>query len=576
MANDNATNSKTYRLFASGDTMLSRRFPSQVYLNGPQWPLQQLSDLIQGADIAMTNLECVIATRGTFWNKQEHKPFYYRAPPVVLDVLTAAGFDVVTSANNHAMDFGPDALMEHLELLETAGIAAVGSGRNVTAATQPKYIRTGDMTLAIFGMTTYNAPIAAHENRPGVLWLDNNAKVLQVLGPAIVEARHHADLVVFSPHWGGNWTEGPSADRVELAHKLIDLGVDAIMGHSAHQLHGVEVYKGHPIVYDMGNFLWDLKEFKKRTQLTAGFVFEFNHTGFTRLVIHPLQMQFVHTVHAEGAVLTKIQAMMIRMSKALNPAVEFQHDGDALVLQLQPSHRGQENITPPGKIYVAGQTRSLPDQLRMKPSNVVYGAIPEWVNKHQSIRLTQGVEFLGARMVEAAHRDAGFTAEIVLKVSGPLNAWLAEIKGVERHGDDQFTWYYPVAYGNWPPESWRENDIGADLIFVRPPQLKGGTYDISWRLVNPVSGEVTSPVGAADGHADGFIPIGEIWMGSLGIPREAAGVSWSGVLDFFQTVLKTLNLTKPRIMLLARLSVLALILVLVYIMIKVWRRRTLV
>ena len=113
---------KTYQLFASGDTMLSCDFPSQVYLNGPQWPLQELKHLIKNSDIALTNLECVIATQGKFWDKREHKPFYYRAPPVVLDVLVDAGFDVVITANNHSMDFGPDALMEQIELLELASL----------------------------------------------------------------------------------------------------------------------------------------------------------------------------------------------------------------------------------------------------------------------------------------------------------------------------------------------------------------------------------------------------------------------------------------------------------------------
>jgi len=285
-------------------------------------------------------------------------------------------------------------------------------------------------------------------------------------------------------------------------------------------------------------------------------------------------MQFAHTVPATGDMLLNIQALMIRLSKELNPAVEFQHEGDALVLSLQPPQSSLENKTPPGKVYMAGHTRSLPDELRMKRSNVVYGAIPDWVNRDQSIALTHGVEFLGARTVEAAHRDGGFIAEIVLKVSGPLNGWSAVINGVERSGNDQFTWYYPVANGNWPPESWRENDIGADLILVRPPRLKGGTYDLYWRLVNPATGEATSPVDADEVRANGFIPIGEIWMGSLGIPREAAGVSWSGDLDFFQSVLKTLNLTRQRIILLTRFGVLALIIAAVVITIKSWRRRS--
>lgn len=249
-ATPDAASGKTYRLFASGDTMLGRRFPALVYEKGPVWPLQQLSDLIKHADIAMTNLECVIATRGTFWDKGEEAPYHFRAPPRMLDVLTEAGFDVVMTSNNHSMDFGPEALLEELELLDAVNIMAVGSGRNAEAAAKPKYIKVGDRVMAIIGLTTYNSHIAAQKDRAGALWANDDKQILDILGPAITEARHHADLVIFSPHWGGNWTEHPTPQRVELAHKLIDLGVDAILGHSAHQLHGIEIYKNKPIVYD--------------------------------------------------------------------------------------------------------------------------------------------------------------------------------------------------------------------------------------------------------------------------------------------------------------------------------------
>jgi len=569
---DTSTN-KSYRLFASGDTMLSRRLPSLVYQLGPQYPLRSLDYLIKDADIAMTNLECVIATQGSFWDKQENKPFYYRAPPIMLDVLTEAGIDVVSTSNNHAMDFGPDALLEERELLEMANIAAIGSGRNIDEAAQPVYIKTGDIIVAFLGITTYNEPIAARPDRAGVFWADNNNDILKILGPVIAEARRHADLVVFTPHWGGNWTDGPTESRVQLAHTLIDLGVDAIMGHSAHQLHGVEIYNGHPIVYDMGNFLWELQQYKNRTRYTAGFVFDFDHTGFTKLTIYPMEMQFGRTIPAEGDTLQYIQLLMTDMSKKINPAIEFQQDGDALVLELHPSSRPVENKTSPEILHMAGQTRSLPDILRFKKSNIVYDAAPEWTTGQQPIKLSHGVEIIGSRVVEAVHRDGGFYAEVVLQVSRPLPGWYAEIKGVERHGRDEFIWQHPVANGDWPPESWQNNQIGADLIMVRPPQLQGGTYDLYWRLVNPAVGETTTAAETDKGLIDGFIPIGEIWAGSAGILRTAAGVSWSGDLDAMQSFLQRFDLTKDRIMLFGGAGIVVLSLAIIPGAMMLWRRR---
>jgi poly-gamma-glutamate capsule biosynthesis protein CapA/YwtB (metallophosphatase superfamily) len=562
-----------YRLFAGGDTLLARNLPDLVLEHGPAAPLGALAPLIAGADIALTNLECVIAARGRFWEKGESSPYYYRAPPFMLEVLTAAGFDVIMAANNHAMDFGPEALLEQLELLAAAGIAAIGAGRDAQEAAAPRYIQVGDLVLAVIGLTTYNSPIAARADRAGVHWTDNPGQIRRALAAAVAEARAHADIVVFSPHWGGNWTEGPSPERVELAHDLIDLGVDAILGHSAHQFHGVEIYRGRPIVYDMGNLLWDTRG-SRRSPWSAAFVLDFDHSGFTRLSIHPLLLQPGRTVPATGADFERVRDTMLRLSAALDPAATFETTAQGLSIALDPAPRREPATrSPPPRLYAAGRVR-LPDEARARRSNVVLDAPPDWARAQDPIRLTRGVEFLGARVPESVRGGSGFAAAVALRAGGPLGSgWQGMIRGVRRGGGDEFHWAHPVADGSWPPADWRPGETGLDLTLVRPPRITGGTYDLYWRLEHAATGEVLRPAAASAGSHDGFVPIGEIWVGSLGLPRGVAGVTWSGQLDARQRLLKQFGITREFILAAAWTGVAALVATVLAVLIAWVRRR---
>lgn len=540
-------NGVTYRLFAGGDILLARRLPAQVHDKGPAWPLSPLTDLIRGADIALANLEGVVSTRGAFWDKEETNPFYFRAPPFMLEVLTEAGFDVVMTANNHAMDFGPEALLEQLELLEAVNIVAVGAGRDAEEAAAPKYVKVGDMVLAVIGLTTYNSPIAAGADRAGVHWINGHAQILNKLAASVAEARRHADLVVFSPHWGGNWTERPTPQRIELAHALIDLGVDAILGHSAHQIHGIEIYKNRPIVYDMGNFLWDSPG-PRRSQWSAGFLLEFDRSGFTRLTVHPLQLLPGRTVPADGAAYEQVKDLMMRLTAELDPDAVFQQSGHSLAIDIRPEPRGPMEKTPPAVAHEAGRSATLPDEVRARRGNVVFDAAPAWVVARAPVRLAQDIEFLGAKVPQVVRIGSGFTAEVALRIGGPLEpGWQGMIKGVRRNGKDGFSWPHPIADGNWLPERWQKGETGLDLTLVRPPELKGGTYDLYWRLEHPATDTVAGPIDAMAGMSDGFVPIGEIWVGSLGVPRDPSGVSWDGQLDAAQRLLKRFDITKELI-----------------------------
>ncbi|MCP4198239.1 MAG: CapA family protein, partial [Proteobacteria bacterium] len=316
--------------------------------------------------------------RGEFWDKGERRPYLYRGRPELLDILTTAGFDLVVMGNNHAMDYGPEALLEQMEIIEAIGMAQVGAGRNLEEAGRPTYMQVDDVIVAFIGLLDMLPKFAATADRPGVHYAEGNAQILAAMKEPIAQARKHADVVVFSPHWGGNWTDNPSEDRIPLAHALIDMGVDAILGHSSHHLHGVEIYKGKPIVYDMGSFFFDTVG-QDRMRYSAGFLLDFDKQGFKRLRIYPVRLYANRSELARGADLEKIQKLIKKLSKELAPDLEWKmQDDGAMVLDFLPETSLPQRTARPGKLYQTGRTAILPDHIRRRKTDVVLNSPPPW------------------------------------------------------------------------------------------------------------------------------------------------------------------------------------------------------
>lgn len=528
---DEANFDRTYTLFASGDTSLARWVPYAVASRGYAGAMNDVKSLVEGADIAMTNLECVVSTKGDFADKGEKRPFLYRARPELLDVLTHVGFDVAVVANNHSGDYGPEAFLEELEFLEAAGIAQVGGGKNMAEAQTPTYVQTGNVIVAFIGMETNFVKFAATDARAGNNYAREYTPLYEKMKGIINEAKKYADIVVFTPHWGDNWTDRPTEKRRVLAHALIDYGVDAVLGHSSHLFHGVEVYKGKPIVYDMGSFFFDTVA-KKRMRLSAGFILEFDKTGFLKLLIRPLYLGYATTSLAKGRPLDQIKTLMKEFTKELTPGLKILDKGDKLIIDLHPEPKQTGDRGVPSKLHQTGSTKRLPAALRNRRTNVVYDQPPNWTKGFVAVELNNGIKIIGARNAEAVYPRRAFFADVALKVpKGITNGrWEANIKGVQRDGDGQFFWRHPIADGAWIPHLWRKGEIVVDHTLVRPPKVEKGTWDLFWRFEQVKSGEIAHPKNPADGDTDGFVRIGRIKITRNGIPEGPAGVAWSGIL----------------------------------------------
>lgn len=204
---------------------------------------------MKAADIMMLNNEFAYSTRGT---KAPNKKFTFHANPARVEILNKMGVDIVSLANNHSLDYGPDALLDTFQTLEDAGIDYIGAGENLTRAMQPMYYTVDGMKIAY---------VAASRVVPVMEWYatDSNIGVLGTYDPSLIlesikEAKANSDFVVTFVHWGIERTDYPADYQRKLAQQFIDAGADAIIGCHPHVMQGVEFYKGKPIAYSLGNF----------------------------------------------------------------------------------------------------------------------------------------------------------------------------------------------------------------------------------------------------------------------------------------------------------------------------------
>jgi poly-gamma-glutamate capsule biosynthesis protein CapA/YwtB (metallophosphatase superfamily) len=273
----------------AGDTMLGRRVAETIGADGPDGLLaDDVVELTRAADLFVLNLECCISERGTRW-PDPRKPFFFRAPPAATEVLTRLGVDCVTLANNHALDFGPEALLDTLEHLSSAGIAAVGAGSNVEEARRPAILEADGFRLAVLGCSDHPPEFAAAADSPGI------AFGLDWVETAI--AGLDADAVLVTPHWGPNMATAPVPHVRRAAAAFRAAGATLIAGHSAHIFHGIEP----GILYDLGDFLDDYAvDSKLRNDLGLLFLVTLDRDGPRRLEAVPLKLDFSHTRLADG------------------------------------------------------------------------------------------------------------------------------------------------------------------------------------------------------------------------------------------------------------------------------------
>jgi poly-gamma-glutamate capsule biosynthesis protein CapA/YwtB (metallophosphatase superfamily) len=275
------------KLALAGDTMLGRGVAERL-ARDPQHMLlaPDLVEIIREADLFMLNLECCISARG---EPVPGRVFHFRAPPWAAEVLARLGVHCVTLANNHALDFGPDALLDTLAHLDAAGIRVVGAGTDSERARSPVVLDTGGFRLGVVAFSDHPAEYAADATRPGIAYADLRRRL-----PEWLTEFPDADAVLVTPHWGPNMTSEPRDYVRHAAQALVDAGATIVAGHSAHVFHGV----APRVAYDLGDFIDDYRV-DRVLRNDLGLLF-FVDLGSDRLEAIPVKLEFAHTHLATG------------------------------------------------------------------------------------------------------------------------------------------------------------------------------------------------------------------------------------------------------------------------------------
>jgi poly-gamma-glutamate synthesis protein (capsule biosynthesis protein) len=232
---------------AVGDIRLDGPVAAVAAKDGDAAPSAAVKDLL-AADIVFGNLETPVTRRGA----KTVKTWNFRARPRDLAIVKAAGFNVLNIANNHVWDYGLDGFLDTLKALEKGDWTFVGGGRDREAAEKVRLLEFQGLTVGIVGLTSTHPEAGwAGRSKPGVAYSDFN-RMADIVG----RARKLCDVLVVSFHGGTELADDPNEIQKAVAHAAIDAGADLFLGHHPHVLQPIELYKGKPIFYSLGNFLF--------------------------------------------------------------------------------------------------------------------------------------------------------------------------------------------------------------------------------------------------------------------------------------------------------------------------------
>ena len=234
--------------------------------------------LLTAADIAVANFE----------NPAPNAPRYhtqgtvFSADPRLIAGLRDAGIDIVSIANNHIGDAGKTGILQTVANLDKYGVKHAGAGKNAAAAHKPAILKVGGVQVAILAYDTIAKYYTAGTSTPG------SARLTAAGVKADVAAARAAgaDLVIVYPHWGTEYDPTPFPAQQALAHAVIDAGADMIIGNHAHWVGAMEIYKGHPIWYALGNFVFD-QVWSEPTEEGLILELSFNGSHLVQAQMHP-------------------------------------------------------------------------------------------------------------------------------------------------------------------------------------------------------------------------------------------------------------------------------------------------
>jgi len=247
--------SPSLTLLLGGDVELARATGRQLLRDPTYDPFSTLHSFLAGADLRFVNLEGPLSEQHGE-TMSPRNPLVFTGPPSGAAALAHASIDVVSTANNHAWDYGKDGLLETLANLDRAHVAHAGSGADLDAAYAPALVESHGWRVAFVAVTdVFNfGPLASHPAKDYLASADPVAVAKAIAAARAMGAR----VVVVSHHGGDEYVDQPLARARTLLHAYVDAGADVVVGHHPHVVQGVEWYAGKPVFYSLGNVLMQM------------------------------------------------------------------------------------------------------------------------------------------------------------------------------------------------------------------------------------------------------------------------------------------------------------------------------
>lgn len=244
------TRARLVTFMAVGDVNLGD-LPGQLIAHyGANWPWQSVGPVLRQADIALANLECAISLRGS----PVEKAFRFRGLPSSLRAAAGTGgLDVVNLANNHAGDFGTTAFVDTVRNARRFGLKTSGGGFSLRGALAPAVLTRLGLRVAVVGFSSIGPySFATTGARPGTAWATpRNVRV------AVSAAKHRADVVIATFHWGVELATQPNAEQRQLAQIALSAGASGVIGAHPHVLQPIRrPAPNRLIAYSLGNFVF--------------------------------------------------------------------------------------------------------------------------------------------------------------------------------------------------------------------------------------------------------------------------------------------------------------------------------
>lgn len=254
----------TLTIAFTGDILLDRGVRQQIERNGIESIFDARADSVfRCSDMVVGNLECPATTLNTPMMKK----FVFRAEPEWLEALRAHGFTHLNLANNHTVDQGRRGLVDTWRNVERYGMAAVGVGNTMAEAAQP--VLLAEYPRKVWLIASLQLALEHFPYLPETPSVNQESIDSMLVRICALREEDSTAVILVSLHWGQEHTVEPTPMQRSAARRLIDAGADVLICHHTHTLQTIEQYRGKPIYYSLGNFIFDQdRDINRRTCIT--------------------------------------------------------------------------------------------------------------------------------------------------------------------------------------------------------------------------------------------------------------------------------------------------------------------